>query len=156
MQAKPGGERPSHPSQHTRNDVPIRLRAYQPGDEEFVLGLAPRLLTGIAPWRSTESWLEAVKGWLAQDFETHGKQSMLFIAEDEKGERLGFAGVAHAQHFTGEKHAYLGELAVREAAEGRGVGQALVRACEQWARQQGYRCLTLDTGPHYNERARRF
>lgn len=135
---------------------PIRVRPYQSGDESFVLSLAPRLLTGMPPWRSPEKWLEAVQGWMAQDFEKHGRQSMLFIAEDEQHERLGFANVAAARHFTGEPHAYLGELAVSEAAEGRGIGQALVHACEQWAREQGYRTLVLDTGATDNERARCF
>lgn len=134
----------------------ILIRPYKPSDEDFVLSLAPRLLTGIPPWRSEEKWLEAVKGWLAQDFEKHGKQSMLFIAENERGERLGFANVAQAQHFTGEPLAYLGELVVNEAAEGRGAGQALVHACEQWANALGYRSLVLDTGTIKNERARRF
>jgi ribosomal protein S18 acetylase RimI-like enzyme len=156
MQPQTGGERSPHSPQPARHETSIRVRPYQPGDEPFVLSLAPRLLIGIAPWRSAENWLEAVKGWLTNDFETHGKQSMLFIAENEHGERLGFAGVAHAQHFTGEKHAYLGELAVSEAAEGQGAGQALVRACEEWTRQQGYHSLVLDTGTQNNERARRF
>jgi GNAT superfamily N-acetyltransferase len=132
------------------------VRSYQPGDEAFILGLASRLLTGIPPWRPADKWLEAVKGWLTQDFEKHGKQSMLFVAEDEQGERLGFANVADGPHFTGEPHVYLGELAVSEAAEGRGAGQALVHACEQWAHEQGYRLLVLDTGAIDNERARRF
>ncbi len=152
-----GGE--GHSSGHAApfgQGAPIRVRPYQPGDEAFVLSLAPRLLSGIPPWRSAEKWLEAVQGWVTQDFEKHGRQSMLFIAEDEQHERLGFANVADARHFTGEPHAYLGELAVSEAAEGRGIGQALVHACEQWAREQGYRTLVLDTGATNNERARRF
>jgi GNAT superfamily N-acetyltransferase len=120
------------------------------------LGLAPRLLTGIPPWRPADKWLEAVQGWLRQDFAQHGNQSKLFVAEDGQGERLGFANVAHTPHFTGESQAYLGELAVSEAAEGDGVGQALIHACEQWAQQQGYRFLVLDTGALDNERARRF
>ena len=44
------------------------------------------------------------------------------------------------------------ELAAYEAAEGRGVGKALAQACEQWAREQGYRILSLTTGAA-NERA---
>jgi putative acetyltransferase len=31
-------------------------------------------------------------------------------------------------------------------AEGQGVGTALVAACEQWAREQGYTVLMLSTG----------
>ncbi len=71
---------------------------------------------------------------------------MIFVAEDEQGERLGCVSVSHDQHFTGEGQAYIGELAVSEDAEGQKVGQALVVACEQWAREQGYPFLVLATG----------
>jgi GNAT superfamily N-acetyltransferase len=45
-----------------------------------------------------------------------------------------------------QRQAYIGELATSETVEGRGVGTALVKACEQWAREQGYMLLTLTTG----------
>lgn len=41
--------------------------------------------------------------------------------------------------------AHLHQLAVDPAAQGRGVGDRLVAACEQWARAQGYRAIGLDT-----------
>jgi len=156
MQPPTGEPHAGSPSVPAGQGTLIQVRPYRPGDEAFVLSLAPRLLMGMPPWRSVEKWLEAVHGWITQDFEKHGQQSMLFIAEDAQGNRLGFANVAHAQHFTGEPHAYLGEVAVSEAAEGRGIGQALVHACEQWASEQGYRTLVLDTGTTNNERARDF
>jgi GNAT superfamily N-acetyltransferase len=77
---------------------------------------------------------------------------MVFVAENEAGARLGFATVSHGTHFTGEGQAYIGELATSEEAESRGGGKALVQACEQWARTQGYRILCLTTGAA-NERA---
>ncbi len=46
----------------------------------------------------------------------------------------------------GEHQAYINELATSDVAEGRGVGTALIQACEQWAREQGYRILALSTG----------
>lgn len=143
-------------SMNASEKAALWVRPYQPGDEDFVLSLAPRLLIGIPAWRSAEKWLVSVQQWLTADFENHGTQSMLFIAENGQRKRLGFAGVAHGHHFTGEGQAYLGELAVSEEAEGQGAGQALVHACEQWAREQGYHSLVLDTGAINNERARRF
>jgi ribosomal protein S18 acetylase RimI-like enzyme len=86
------------------------------------------------------------QGWITESIEQHGKKSVVFVAEDEHGERLGFATVSHSIHFTGESQAYIGELATNETAEGRGVGKALTQACEQWARDQGYRFLSLATG----------
>ena len=80
---------------------------------------------------------------------------MVLIAEDEQGERFGFATVSHSTHFTGQRQAYIGELATSEIGEGRGVGAALVKACEQWAGEQGYTILTVSTGAA-NTRALRF
>ena len=77
---------------------------------------------------------------------------MVFVAEDDRGQPLGFATVTHDTHFTGERQAYIGELATSAQAEGHGVGKALLQACEQWARDQGYRVLALATGAA-NQRA---
>ena len=133
----------------------IRVRPYEPADREFVLGLAPRLAIGIPPWRDTQKMIETARGWIAGSIEQHGKKTMVFVAENEQGERLGFATVSHSTHFTGEGQGYIGELVTNEAAERRGVGKALVQACEQWARDQGYRILSLATGAA-NEQALAF
>ena len=130
----------------------LRTRLYDPADREFVLSLAPRLAIGIPPWRDTEQMIVTAQNWITGSIEQHGQKAVIFVAEDELGERLGFATVSHSTHFTGEGQAYIGELATAEAAEGRGVGTALAQACEQWAREQGYRVLALATGAA-NERA---
>lgn len=133
----------------------IRVRPYAPDDAAFVLQLAPRLVIGIPPWRDPERMLATAQDWLSGSMAHVGKETMIFIAEDGQGERLGVATVSHHRHFTGEQQAYIGELAVRESAEGHGAGQALVEACTQWAREQGYRFLSLETGAA-NTRARGF
>ncbi len=130
----------------------IRVRPYDSADREFILSLAPRLAIGIAPWRDPQKMIVTAQGWITGSIEQHGKKSVVIVAEDEHGERLGFATVSHSTHFTGEGQAYIGELATNETAEGRGVGKALAQACEQWARDQGYRFLSLATGAA-NERA---
>ena len=124
----------------------IRVRPYLPDDHTFVLNLAPRLTIGMPPWRDSQLCLATVQGWITESIGQHGGETIVFIAEDDQGERLGFATVTHDTHFTGERQAYIGELATSESAEGRGVGKALLQACEQWARDQGYRILTLTTG----------
>jgi ribosomal protein S18 acetylase RimI-like enzyme len=123
----------------------IRVRPYLPDDRAFIFSLAPRLTIGMQPYRDRAAWLRAVEGWIEGSIAGHGNESMAFVAEDEGG-RLGFATVTHETHFTGERQAYIGELATHEAAEGRGVGRALVGACEAWAREQGYRAIGLSTG----------
>jgi ribosomal protein S18 acetylase RimI-like enzyme len=119
----------------------LRVRPYVPIDRAFVLRLAPRLSIGMQPWRDLGLWLATVEGWLNESINQHNQKTMVWIAEDEQGERFGFATVSHSTHFTGQRQAYIGELATSETVEGRGVGTALVEACEQ-----GYTLLTLSTG----------
>jgi GNAT superfamily N-acetyltransferase len=139
-----------------REDTSLRVRPYVAADAAFVMSLAPRLLVGIAPWRDPQLMLAAVQKWLADSMQQqHGTQTMLFIAEDERGERLGVASVAREQNFTGEEQAYIGELATADAAERRGVGRVLVAACEHWAWEQKLPFLVLHTGAA-NIRARGF
>ena len=110
------------------------------------------VLSVIQPWRDPQKMIATVQGWITESIKQHGNKTMVIVAEDEHGERLGFATVSHDTHFTGEGQAYIGELAISEETEGRGVGKALAQACEQWAREQGYRILSLATGAA-NERA---
>ena len=124
----------------------IHVRPYGTDDRTFVLSLAPRLLIGMPSWRDPQLWLTAFQNWITASIEQHGQTAMVFVAEDDHGERLGFATLSHATHFTGERQAYINELATSEQAEGRGVGKALIEACEQWAREQGYRIIALSTG----------
>ncbi len=133
----------------------VRVRVYEPGDASFVLGLAPRLTVGIPPWRDPARMLSTVQDWLRSSIARRGERAELFVAVTETGELLGFASVSEETHFTGTPQAYLGELAVVEEVEGSGVGTALVRACEGWARRHGVRILALATGAG-NERARAF
>ena len=87
-----------------------------------------------------------VERWIDQSLARRGEAAEVFVAEDDEGTPLGFASVADELHFTGVTQAYIGELAVREEAEGRGVGTALIGACEAWARRRGHRFLSLATG----------
>ena len=63
--------------------------------------------------------------------------------------------VSERSHFTGEVDAYIGELVVSKAAEGGGVGRALVGAAADWARGRGRKRVVVDTGAA-NMPARRF
>jgi GNAT superfamily N-acetyltransferase len=133
----------------------VRVRPFASDDRAFVLSLAPRLAIGKQLWRDRDLWLATVEEWLTESIQQHGQKTMVWIAENEEGERVGFASVSHSTHFTGQPQAYIGELATAETAEGHGVGSALVNACEQWAREQGYTILALSTGAA-NARALRF
>ena len=124
----------------------IRVRRYIPPDRAFILRLAPRLAIGMQRWRDVKLWLATVEIWLTESMDQHNQKTVVFVAEDERGEQLGFATVSHSNHCTGQPQAYIGELATSDTFEGHGVGTALVEACELWAREQSYMLLTLTTG----------
>jgi GNAT superfamily N-acetyltransferase len=124
----------------------IHVRPYVSDDRAFVLSLAPRLIIGMPPWRDPQMCITAFQDWITVSIDQHGQKTMVFVAEDDQAERLGFATIMHETHFTGEHQAYINELATSEPAEGSGVGKALIQACEQWARDQGYRIIALTTG----------
>lgn len=133
----------------------FRVRPWCPGDREAVLSLAPRLTVGRAPWLNGAAFLAAARRWVEGSMQGIGPERAVFVSESAAGQVVGFVSVSRIVHFTSESHAYIGELAVAAAAEGRGIGGALVAAAEGWARDGGYRVIALDTGAA-NARARGF
>jgi hypothetical protein len=85
---------------HRRCSV-IRVRHYIFADREFILSLAPRLAIGIAPWRDTQKMIVTAQSWITSSIEQDGSKSSVFVAEDEHGERLGFATVSPLRNLTG-------------------------------------------------------
>lgn len=94
--------------------------------------------------------LDAIRRWVRDSLEG----GTVLVAEDE-GTIVGFASVKERDHFTGLRLAYVGELAVAELSEGRGVGRALMAAVEAWARERGLARILLETGAA-NTEARAF
>ena len=84
-----------------------------------------------------------------------GPRAAVLIAHDEDGERLGFVSVKVREDVNGVERAHVADLAVREGARRLGVGRALMRAAEAWARKQGLPVLGLDVWST-NERAMAF
>jgi GNAT superfamily N-acetyltransferase len=117
--------------------------------------MAERLQEGGAAWRDPEAVRLAVSGWVRESLEDlSDPDSGVFVAERD-GEVVGFVCVSERAHFTGEVDAYIGELVVSKAAEGGGVGRALVGAAEDWGRARGRKRVVVDTGAA-NVPARRF
>jgi GNAT superfamily N-acetyltransferase len=96
--------------------ISVDVTPYSSDDRAAVIGLAPRLRSGVAPWRPSDGVLLAVHQWVEQ------------------------------RHWSGQRDAYVGELVTGELAEGRGVGRALLALAEQWARDHGLDRVTLETG----------
>jgi GNAT superfamily N-acetyltransferase len=126
------------------------IRAYEAGDRESVEELTPRLCIGAADWIDPAAMLDAARGWVRESLDA----GTVLVAEDD-GAVVGFVSVKERSHFTGAAEAYVGELVVAEAAEGRGVGRSLMAAVEEWARGRGIARVSLDTGAA-NEGARAF
>jgi ribosomal protein S18 acetylase RimI-like enzyme len=134
-------------------EAPFRVRLVTAADVPAVLGLAPRLTVGVAPWRDGDAVRTAVRKWVEGSSESEADgAAFVCVAGDAV---VGYVSVSSTEHFAGERDAYIGELIVDERLEGRGVGRLLVDAAEQWAREAGFRCITLHTGAA-NERARGF
>ena len=138
-----------------REPAAARVRPYAPADRAAVLALAPRLLIGIAPWLDAATFLATAERWIASAIEGIGPERAVFVAEAHTGQPLGFVSVARQVHFSGQPRAYVGELIVAAAAEGTGLGRALLAAAEGWATAQGLPAIELDTGAA-NAHARRF
>ena len=134
--------------------MPIRHSfTVRPGtsrDEAAVLALVPRL-RAFRPSSQSSSTLrppEALDAGeqrtLRRFFDGNLAGACLWVADDE-GMVVGMAYAERAtDYFTQEPHGHLGILAVAENAEGRGIGQALLRTVEQWSRDAGFRFLSLN------------
>ena len=122
------------------------IRPAAPSDRAFVLNIAARLVDGFdAPSHRTKSELiegdrRALEAWF--DAPSNPDEAMLIAEVDGSP-----AGVAYlvtlVDYFNERPHAHLSVLAVEKAAEGKGVGSALLAGCEQWARSKGSDRLTL-------------
>lgn len=75
------------------------------------------------------------------------KRGMIFVAEDEDrpiGWAVVFEEDAPVYVLEDERRfAYISELFVEEALRGQGVGQALIAACEDWARTHGHATIRI-------------
>ncbi len=132
------------------------IRPATPADRAFVLNLASRLVDGFeAPSHRSKAELiegdrRALEAWFdkSQDdrrAEAHSAKAddaMLIAELDGRPAGAAFL-VTLVDYFNERPHAHLSVLAVEKSAEGKGVGSALLDACEQWARERGSDRLTL-------------
>jgi len=86
----------------------------------------------------------AVKNFLVERFQK--KDSVIFIALDEKENGLGFTQLYPSFSSVSIQRTYiLNDLFVSELARGKGVGEALMEHAKQFAREMGSKGLTLET-----------
>ena len=126
------------------------IRSAHPGDREFVLAMADRLVSFDVPaFRSKDELAEgdrrALAAWFDRQEAVRATETdeALYVAEVDVRQ----AGCAYlvtlVDYFNQRPHAHLSVLAVTAEAEGRGVGSALLDRSEQWARERGSDRLTL-------------
>jgi GNAT superfamily N-acetyltransferase len=133
----------------------VRVRSARPDDREFVVATASRLSDfGPPRWRSSEEVVEGEVRTLIAWFDRPRADAEVLVAEDESGERLGFALMeSPTDYFRRIPHGHVGILAVSAHAEGRGAAGALLRAADAWSRERGYAWVTLNVF-HDNAHAR--
>ncbi|MBY0495350.1 MAG: GNAT family N-acetyltransferase [Cyanobacteria bacterium] len=123
----------------------MSVRPATPRDRVFVVALAGRLVDGFdaPPHRTKPELIEGDRRALVEWFEKMPESEAMLIAELD-GKPAGCAYlVTLVDYFNERPHAHLSVLAVEKWAEGKGVGSALLGACEQWARNRGSDRLTL-------------
>jgi GNAT superfamily N-acetyltransferase len=133
----------------------LRIRPASAGDEEFVVSLMPRLVEfGPPRWRDPVQMTAHDTRVIVNSLLNPTHDAAVFIAEDSEGAKLGLVHLhAATEHYIHEEHGHVEDVIVAPEGEGRGVGRALLERAEEWARERGYRWLTLNVFAE-NARAR--
>lgn len=133
----------------------LTIRRATPDDEPALLGMAARMANfEVPPWRSAEEIVRADGTDMVRAVLSPGPVHDVFVAETD-GIPSGCVYVLVTSDFFGRRHAHISVIATTAAAEGTGVGRALVAHAEAWARDRRLPLLTLNVFAA-NTRARRF
>jgi ribosomal-protein-alanine N-acetyltransferase len=116
----------------------------------------PSLLEfGSPAWEDAAAFTSGFRDVLVSAVRAQGPRSAVLVAEGADGASLGFISLKVDQDVVGVARGHVADLAVAAGARRIGVGQALMRAGEAWARERGLRALSLDVWST-NERALTF
>jgi ribosomal protein S18 acetylase RimI-like enzyme len=115
-----------------------------PADRDFLAALAERLADFDRPaWRSHAEIADGDRRALFDALDNPQPGTELFIAELD-GNRAGCLLMWTLEdYFCQQWHAHVSVIAVTRAAEGTGVGRALMAHAEDWARAHGHTSITL-------------
>jgi ribosomal protein S18 acetylase RimI-like enzyme len=137
-------------------DGQVNIRRAHDADCRFVEGLADALLEFGSPlWKPGDQRAAGFRDVLARAVRSPDARSAVLIAEAQDGTRLGFISLRVDEDPAAGRRAHVADIAVREDGRRSGVGTALMRAAERWARDQGLGVVSLDVWST-NERALRF
>jgi ribosomal protein S18 acetylase RimI-like enzyme len=133
----------------------MTFRAARMTDHAALVALADRLTSfDLPPWRRPEEIATADARDMIAAVTAGAADNEVWIAE-RSGSVAGCLHVLATTDFFGTRHAHISVIATTEAAEGSGVGRALLAHAEAWARDRGLTLLTLNVFAS-NARARRF
>jgi GNAT superfamily N-acetyltransferase len=137
----------------TTADLVIRLATV--ADDVTLSHLATRLAGfELPPWRTPAEIARADARGMIASVQLGQPDDQVFVAE-RQGLAVGCLHILATTDFFGRRHAHISVIASTEAAEGTGVGRALMEFAENWARQRQLTLLTLHVFAT-NTRARRF
>jgi ribosomal protein S18 acetylase RimI-like enzyme len=124
----------------------MRIRPAVAADKAFILGLADRLVAfGPVPGRDRSQMIDRDRAVLAAALERPAVHTALFVAEDDGGRPAGFIHLTTTHDYYTDSHAaHIADVVVSADAGGRGIGSALMKHAEDWARQRGFEMLTLN------------
>ncbi len=132
------------------------IRPAHEGDCEFIAGLVPSLLQfGSPAWDDAAALTSGFRDVLVSAVRAQDAQSTVLVAEGANGAPLGFISLKVGEDVVGVARGHVADLAVTVDARRIGVGTALMRAGEAWARDRGLPALSLDVWST-NERALTF
>jgi GNAT superfamily N-acetyltransferase len=131
------------------------MRVAGVADEAVLTELAWRLTAfELPPWRKPEDIATADAREMIAAVRVAAPDNEVWVAE-RAGRVAGCLHILATTDFFGRRHAHISVIATTEAAEGTGVGRALLAHAEAWARERDLLLLTLNVFAS-NSRARRF
>ena len=124
----------------------IRVRPATEEDADFVLSLVPQLVAfGPPRWRSARQMMDTDTLVIGRALQGLVAGATVLVAEDSGGKPLGFIHVCgETDYYMRGEAGHIADIVVAPDARGRGVGETLIAAAEQWARARGYSLLTLN------------
>ncbi|MCB2406856.1 GNAT family N-acetyltransferase [Hymenobacter lucidus] len=121
----------------------LHIRPATAADEAFIRELMPRLVAfGPPAWRDPAQLTATDVAVLLHALHEPTPQRSVVVAE-QNGQPVGLLHLTVNTDFYQQQHAHIADLAVTTAAEGRGIGRALLQYAEAWALERGYAWLTL-------------
>ena len=123
----------------------IVIRRATESDRDFVVALVPSLLEFGSPlWRDAGALRSGFAAALARALSSQGHRATVLMAQTHNGALLGFISLKVVANIEGGERGHVADLVVAESARRMGVGSALMKAGEAWARDRGFDLLSLD------------